>query len=199
MLHWFFLAVAVTFFCSALNTMRPIFAKEILMVGPVGLGWMGAAFGGGALVSSLIVAALGPRLKLKGLMMLLSCHVWCIGKIIYSQSHWFALSLGLEFVIGMVPAFWATAAMTIVQVRVPEHLRSRVVAAYFMLLTVSQMNGLTTGVMADQLGDRMALLLMGVIPAAIIFLILGSAKKLVLIGSKRYPLVPYGQASAEAV
>ena len=198
MLHWFFLAVGVTFFCSALTTMRPVFAKEILMVGPVGLGWLGASFGAGAIFGSLIAAAVGPQLKLRGLVMLLSCLVWCIGKIIYSQSHWFGMSLGLEFMVGIVPAFWVTSAMTILQVRVPEHLRSRVVAVHFMLLTISRMNGFTTGAMADALGDRMALLLMGVIPAIVIVVILGTAKKLVLIGSQRYPLEPYGQPATGA-
>ena len=60
------------------------------------------------------------------------------------------------------------------------------------------MNGFTTGAMADALGDRMALLLMGVIPAIVIVVILGTAKKLVLIGSQRYPLEPYGQPATGA-
>jgi len=195
LLPWFFLAVGITFFCSAITTLRPVFAKEILMVGPVGLGWMGATFGAGALLSSLLVAAVGGQLKLKGLVMLLSCLGWCIGKVIYSQSHWFPLNLGLEFGMGMVPAFYVASAMTILQVRVPEHLRSRVVAVYFMILQFSQMNGLTAGLLADHLGDRMTLLLMGCIPGSIIVLVLVLARKLVLLGSQRYPLVPYDQAA----
>jgi MFS family permease len=196
LLPWFFLAASVTFFCSAIITLRPVFAKEILMVGPVGLGWMGAAFGAGSLVGSLFVAALGERLKLKGLTMLLSCLGWCMSKVIYSQSHWFPLNLGLEFGMGLVPPFWVAAAMTILQVRVPEHLRSRVMAVHFMVLQFSQINGLTAGLMADHLGDRMALLLMGAIPGSIIVLMLVFSRKLILLGSQRHPLVPYNQAAS---
>ena len=187
-------ATLVTLFAGAILVLRPVFAKDVLDVGATGLGWMGAMFGLGGVAGSIVVIALGDRLKLKGLTLLLSPLDWCGCMIAYALSPWFPLTLAIEFVMGVSSPFWMVAMMTILQIRVPAQLRSRVLAVYFMVLQFMQLNWLATGALADGIGDRPALLIMGAIPFGLLILMLVFVRPLVTLGSDRNPLVTYGTA-----
>ena len=199
LLRWIFLAASGTFFCGAMLALRPVFARDILDVGASGLGWLGAAFGLGNLVGSLLILGLGDRLKLKGLAMILPPLSWVTCMAIYSQSQWFPLNLWLEFQMGLSPPVWLTAVMTILQIRVPEQFRSRVIAVHFMILQSVQLNWIVAGYTADALGDRTALLIMGLIPAVVLTAMLIFLKPVVFLGSARYPLVPFDGRARGAV
>ena len=93
-LPWLFLVTTMTFFCGAIFTMRPVFAKDILDVGATGLGWLGTAFGGGALLGAIIIATAGNRIKLKGLVVLLGQLNWVVAMVIYSLSPWVCADSG---------------------------------------------------------------------------------------------------------
>jgi MFS family permease len=188
LLPWLFLVTSMTFFGGAIFTMRPVFAKEILDVGARGLGWMGTAFGGGALFGAVLVAGIGDRLKLKGLAVLLAQLNWMVAMVIYSQSHWFPLNLVAEGMMGLSTPFWSASAITILQVRVPEALRNRVLTVHFMIITGISINWWVTGQLADIVGDREALLIMGAIPTAVLLFMLLFIRQVVWLGSQRYPL-----------
>ena len=192
MLKWILMpATLVTLFAGAILAMRPVFAREVLDVGASGLGWLGASFGLGSFVGSIVVIAMGERLKLKGLVLLIAPLDWVLCMVAYSISPWFTLDLWIEFQMGLSSPFWMTAIMTILQVRVPERLRSRVLAVYFMVMQFMQLNWLATGFIADRIGDREALFLMGIIPAIAIVLMLIFVRQLVTLGSDRNPLVTF--------
>ncbi len=184
-------ATFITLFAGAILLLRPIFAKEILDVGAGGFGLLQGAFGLGSLVGSLMVVALGERLKLKGLTLLLAPLDWCACMIVFAVSPWFLLSLGVEFFMGISSPFWMVAMMTILQIRVPAELRSRVLAVYFMVLQFMQLNWVYSGILADIIGDRLALLIMGAIPFGLLILMLIFVRPLVTLGSDRNPLVTY--------
>ena len=141
--------------------------------------------------------ALGERLRLKGLVLLLAPLDWCACMIAYALSPWFALTLGIEFVMGISSPFWMTAMMTILQIRVPERLRSRVLAVYFMVLQFMQLNWLYSGALADRIGDREALLVMGAIPFCLLILMLLFIRPLVTLGSERNPLVTWTEPEGD--
>jgi predicted MFS family arabinose efflux permease len=183
--------MSIAIFSGAILALRPVFAREILDVGASGLGWLSAAFGLGSLLGSLIVIGLGERMRLKGLVLLISALDWCVCMVFYAISPWFVADLFLELMLGMAAPFWTTASMTLLQVRVPEQLRSRVLAAFFMLMQLLQLNWLFTGLLADAIGDREALFIMGLIPTGLIVVMLIVLRPLVTMGSARNPLVPY--------
>lgn len=81
--------------------------------------------------------------------------------------------------------------MTILQIRVPAELRSRVLAVYFMVLQFMQLNWVYSGILADAIGDRQALLIMGAIPFGLLILMLIFVRPLVTLGSARNPLVTW--------
>ena len=196
-------ATFITLFAGAILLLRPIFAKEILEAGSWGLdgawrfGFLQGAFGLGSLVGSLIVVGLGERLKLKGLTLLLAPLDWCACMIVYAISPWFALSLGVEFFMGISSPFWMVAMMTILQIRVPAQLRSRVLAVYFMVLQFMQLNWVYSGALADWIGDREALFIMGAIPFGLLILMLIFVRPLVTLGSDSNPLVTWTPPDGE--
>ena len=190
-------ATLITLFAGAILLLRPVFAKDVLEVGPLGLGWLGAMFSLGSVAGSIVVIALGDRLKLKGLTLLIAPLDWCGCMIVYAISPWFALTLGVEFVMGISSPFWMVSMMTILQIRVPAQLRSRVLAVYFMVLQFMQLNWLATGALADGIGDRWALLIMGAIPFGILILMLIFVRPLVTLGSDSNPLVTWTPPDGE--
>ncbi len=196
-------ATFITLFAGAILLLRPIFAKEILEAGSWGLdgawrfGFLQGAFGLGSLAGSLIVVGLGERLKLKGLTLLLAPLDWCACMLVFAVSPWFALSLGVEFFMGISSPFWMVAMMTILQIRVPAELRSRVLAVYFMVLQFMQLNWVYSGALADAIGDREALFIMGAIPFGLLILMLIFVRPLVTLGSDSNPLVTYGTGPGE--
>ena len=185
-------ATFITLFAGAILIMRPVFARDVLEVGASGFGWLSAAFGLGNLFGSIVVILLGDRLKLKGLTLLVAPLDWCACMIVYAVSPWFALTLGVEFAMGISSPFWQVAMMTILQIRVPAELRSRVLAVYFMVLQFMQLNWVYSGALADVIGDREALFIMGAIPFGLLILMLIFVRPLVTLGSDRNPLVTYG-------
>lgn len=190
-------ATFITLFAGAILLLRPVFADDVLGVGAWGFGWLNAAFGAGSFVGSIIVVALGERLKLKGLTLLIAPLDWCGCMIVYAISPWFSLTLGVEFVMGISSPFWMVAMMTILQIRVPAELRSRVLAVYFMVLQFMQLNWVYSGALADVIGDREALLIMGAIPFGLLILMLIFVRPLVTLGSDSNPLVTYGTNPGE--
>lgn len=198
-LMWIFVMGAISFFGGAVTSMRVVFAREIFQVGPHGLAWLAASFGAGSLLGALLVAAVGHRIKYKGLTLLLAQLGWMTFTMIYAGSRWFGLNLALEVLMGALLPFFSAMLIAMLQIRVPERVRSRVLTVHFMLLAGMSINWWVTGQAADLLGDRQALALMGAIAATIDILMLLFVRRVVLLGSDKHPLVLADtQASAAA-
>jgi hypothetical protein len=60
-----------------------------------------------------------------------------------------------------------------------------------MVMQGMQLNWVLTGFLADAVGDRLALFLMGAIPSVFLVLMLVFLRPLVLLGTSRHPLVTY--------
>src|SRR4051794_17826087 len=81
------------------TTLLPIFAKDILQVGPTGLGWLRAAPSVGAMVVALIIAYL-PPFKHAGRTLLLAVAGFGVATIIFGLSRSFGLSLLMLVLLG---------------------------------------------------------------------------------------------------
>lgn len=114
----------------------PIFAKDILEVGPVGLGWLRAAPSIGALAAGLLQTRLPPW-KRPGDVMLISVVGFGIATIGFGLSTNFWLSL---FFLGLTGAFDSLSVViriTLEQVITPDHMRGRVSAINFLFIGMS--------------------------------------------------------------
>ncbi|MEI8063806.1 MAG: MFS transporter [Verrucomicrobiota bacterium] len=124
------LAVMSVFGTSHMVLM-PVFAREVLQTGVVGLGYLMAANGLGALLGALTLASMGEhrhqrRLFFNGLL------GFCIMVVGFAWSRWFWLSVVLMVCVGFCMIIAFATANTSVQMRAPDHLRGRVMGVFLL-------------------------------------------------------------------
>jgi len=135
----FLAAITLDMFAVLLGgavVLLPIFAKDILHVGPEGLGWLRAAPSAGSLVMLLIVTRMRP-MKRPGLVLLLAVTGFGIAMIGFGLSEMFLLSLICLFFSGIFDSISVLVRLTLEQVVTPDHLRGRVSAINYVFVGFS--------------------------------------------------------------
>jgi MFS family permease len=150
----------------------PIFADSILHGGAKGMSYLMSSAGVGAVIGALYFAG---RTSYTGLARWIAgtSLVCAIGLIIFSQSKFFFLSLAVIFFVGFGATVQMAATNTIVQNRVPDELRGRVMAVYAtMFMGVQPIGSLIAGGVAKRVGAADTLTIFGLImlAAALLFL-----------------------------
>jgi MFS family permease len=112
-----------TFFASA-NQLLPIFAKDILLVGARGYGFLASAQAGGAIITGLVMARLGT-MKKQGLLVILSVAVFGAATIAFGLSRVFWFSLLMLAIAGAADTVSTILRQTIRQLATPNNLRGR--------------------------------------------------------------------------
>lgn len=114
----------------------PIYAKDILHVGPAGLGWLRAAPGLGALSMALITTRIKPWAH-PGRVLLWVVAGFGLATIGFGLSRSFALSLGCLFLTGIFDNISVVIRLTLEQTITPDHLRGRVSAINYVFIGFS--------------------------------------------------------------
>src|SRR5213078_388786 len=133
---------------GGVTALMPIFADQILHVGPVGLGWMRATPAIGAFATALAVAHL-PPMRQAGRALL-----WCVtgfgmATILFGLSKLFWLSLGLLFLVGAFDSVSVIIRGSIVQLITPDEMRGRVSAVNNIFIgTSNEFGALESGLTA---------------------------------------------------
>jgi MFS family permease len=114
----------------------PIFAKDILAVGPAGLGWLRAAPGIGAMSMALVTTRLKPWRR-PGVAMLWTVAGFGVATIGFGLSRSFALSMFCLFLTGVFDNISVVIRLTLEQMITPDHLRGRVAAINYVFIGFS--------------------------------------------------------------
>ena len=114
----------------------PIFAKDILQVGPAGLGYLRAAPGIGALTMALVTTRLKPWQR-PGTVLLWAVAGFGLATIGFGLSRLFALSLFCLFLTGVFDNLSVVIRLTLEQTITPDHLRGRVSAINYVFIGFS--------------------------------------------------------------
>lgn len=114
----------------------PIYAKDILQVGPAGLGWLRAAPGLGALSMALITTRLKPWAH-PGRVLLWVVAGFGVAAIGFGLSRVFALSLVCLYFTGVFDNISVVIRLTLEQTITPDHLRGRVSAINYVFIGFS--------------------------------------------------------------
>jgi MFS family permease len=137
----------------------PVFARDILVVGPQGLGWLYSAVGTGALIGGLTLASLAHRFP-RGRLLILSATAFTIFVSGFAVSPNFVLSLALLAATGFCMILSTATANSLLQALVPNALRGRVMSVYVvMFLGITPIGYLQAGAVAGILGARMAIVI----------------------------------------
>ena len=111
----------------------PVFAKDVLQSDARMMGYLMSAASVGAALGTLHFAA---RTKYTGLArwIAVTSATWAVALMVFSQARFFWLSATALFLFGFAATVQMTATNTVTQQRVPDALRSRVMAVYAMML-----------------------------------------------------------------
>lgn len=91
-------------FGMTVNTLLPAFNQDVLGGGPEDLGFLVSTMGGGAIVGSLMMAAMGG-MRRKGYWLLLSMLLWGSATLVFGFAETFVVALGIMILIGWVSAW----------------------------------------------------------------------------------------------
>ncbi len=114
----------------------PVYAKDILQVGPAGLGWMQAAPSLGAVMMALITTHL-PPFKNAGRSLLVAVSGFGVATVIFGVSRNFWLSLSMLFLTGAFDNISVVVRHTLVTILTPDEMRGRVSAVNGMFISAS--------------------------------------------------------------
>ncbi|HET7275410.1 MAG TPA: MFS transporter [Longimicrobiaceae bacterium] len=139
--------------------LMPVFARDVLGAGAVGLGWLLAASGAGSLTGALALAALPKRVR-RGPLLLASSLGFTVFLGGFALSRSFPLSLALLAGAGFTMILNNVTTNVLVQSLVPDRLRGRVMSVYvFMFMGMAPVGALQAGTFARWLGAPTALLI----------------------------------------
>jgi len=132
--------------------MLPVFAAEVLFVGPQGLGFLRAAPAVGAVLMSIYLAYY-PPFKNTGKKLFISVAGFGISIILFAISKNFYISLMLLALGGMFDNISVIIRHTILQLYTPDHMRGRVAAVNSIFIGSSnEIGSFESGVAARFLG-----------------------------------------------
>ena len=139
----------------------PIYARDILAVGPTGLGMLRAAPAVGAALTAAWLAV-HPVRRRAGRTLLAAVAVFGLATIGFGLSRSFVLSLAMLLLTGIADEVSVVIRQTLVQVHTPDAMRGRVSALNLLFVGVSNEIGeLESGLSAAWLGAVPAVVLGG--------------------------------------
>jgi MFS family permease len=139
------------FFGGAI-ALLPLFATEILHVGPAGLGVLRTAPSVGALLV-MLVATRRPPSRNAGPILLVSVAGFGVSMIVFGLSTTFVLSLAALFVSGVTDGVSMVIRMSIVRVFSPERIRARVASVNWIFIGASnELGAFESGIAARLFG-----------------------------------------------
>ena len=155
---------------GGVTALLPIYARDILMTGPFGLGVLRAALAIGALMMTSMLARHTIRRHV-GLRMFQAVIVFGVATIVFSLSHWMWLSVLALALLGAADNVSVVIRFSLVQLSTPNEMRGRVGAVNFLFINASNNLGqFESGVTAALFGTVPAAVLGGVATVAVALL-----------------------------
>ena len=197
------------FFALSLSILFPVFARDILDVGPSGLGLMYMAMGVGSLIGAIAAARRAAPSQQRGLLVGGSVALGGF-TIVFALSTSYLLSLATLFLLGLGASVFNVAAQTNIQMLVANEFRGRVMGVWSMVHTsVRPMGEMQLGAVAAAVSAPFALAFGGVAVVAFSLLVI-APNRLVRhlsdlrttpaeepMGQRAAPAAPQAQAPSE--
>ncbi|MBI3379729.1 MFS transporter [Candidatus Gottesmanbacteria bacterium] len=168
-----------TFFSSA-TTLLPIFAKDILNVGPQGLGLLYAAPSVGGVLAGLIISSWG-HFKNQGKILISTVMVYGLATSFFGLSKFFYLSLFFLFAAGASDVVSTIIRNTLRQLNTPDYIRGRMVSINMIFFMGGpQLGEAEAGILAAAVGTPISVVIGGIgaiISAGLIAIIVPRLRK----------------------
>lgn len=148
----------------------PVYAKDILHVGPSGLGWLQTAPSLGAILVGLVLARM-PAFRNSGKWLL-----WCVigfglATIVFGLSRNYWLSFLMLLLTGAFDNVSVVIRQALVQLRTPDEMRGRVSAINYVFIgTSNELGGFESGLVAHYFGPVFSVVFGGIATVATVIL-----------------------------
>jgi len=151
-----------TFFCSA-TALLPLFAQDVIQVGPRGYGWLFAAPSIGAVLAGAMMVRLVGRIRRRGLVLLWAVGVYGLATVAFGLSRTFWPMFLALAATGSADTISAVLRNIVRQLETPDHLRGRMVGiSMLFFMGGPQLGEFESGMAAQWLGAGPAVVFGGV-------------------------------------
>ncbi len=169
------------------TALLPVFAEEILHVGPEGLGVLRAAPAAGAVLTSLFLAH-RPPFRRAGRALIAVVALFGLTMIGFGMSASYPLSVALLFASGAVDMVSVVIRSTLLQVLTPDHLLGRVSAVNQIFIGSSnEIGAFESGVAAKLLGAAPSVVVGGALTLVVVAVTAARIPELRRLGAIRAP------------
>jgi hypothetical protein len=140
----------------------PVYARDILEVGPAGLGLLRSAPAFGAAIVGLLLAR-WPLNRYAGQCMFGFVAIYGLATIVFGFSSHFHLSLAALAIVGGADMFSVFIRHSLIQLATPDHMRGRVGSVNSLFISASnELGQFRAGLMAGWIGTVPAVIFGGV-------------------------------------
>jgi MFS family permease len=151
------------------TALLPMFAKEILHCGPIGLGWLRASPAIGAIIMGVVIAYL-PPMRHAGKTLLWCVSGFGLATIAFGISKSFWLSLSMLFLTGAFDSVSVIVRHTLVQLLTPDEMRGRISAVNNIFIgTSNEFGALESGLTAAVFGPVLSVVGGGIGTILVVF------------------------------
>jgi MFS family permease len=146
----------------------PVFAKDILQIGPIGFGWLNAAADIGSIITVTILT-IWPLKKQQGRILFFAVAGFGLCIILFGLSTVFWLSFAALMMAGCMDGISVIVRSTILQLKTPDELRGRVMSVNSMFINSSnELGQFESGVTAKLMGTVPSVVFGGCMTLAIV-------------------------------
>lgn len=144
------------------TAMLPVYARDVLHVGPEGFGILRAGPAIGAAAMAFYLAAVPIRSK-AGVIMFASVAIFCVGTVVFGASKVMWLSVTALVILGAADMISVYIRQTLIQLVTPDHMRGRVATVSSLFIGASnELGEFRGGVVARFIGPVAAVVWGGV-------------------------------------
>jgi MFS family permease len=137
---------------ASVDALLPIFAREVLQVGPAGFGVLSGSLAAGTFLMSALLLARPPGDR-PGRALLWAVAVFGAATLVFAASSAFAVSVAALVFAGMADQVSMVAREIILQLATPDSLRGRVNAVNFVFISASnELGRAESGLLASLVG-----------------------------------------------
>jgi len=160
---------------GGVQALLPVYANEILKVGPKGYGLLTSSLEIGALLMAVLLVV-RPPIQRVGRALMLSVAVFGVATALFGLSRSFPLSICLYMLVGMADQVSVVTRQTLIQLATPDALRGRVSSVNMVFIGASNHLGaveagflaaLTSATFAVVSGGIGCLVVLGIVAARI--------------------------------
>ena len=153
------MGLATTLLASPFRMLLPVFVVDIYHRGPDSMGLLVAIMGGGSLVGSLAIAALGDWRR--GMLLIIGSFISGGALLLIAAFPLYYAGAAIMILVGLGDAGRRTINMGLIMEVVEDQYRGRVMSVFMMNFGLMPLGVLPAGMIADALGGQMAIGMLG--------------------------------------